>query len=451
MRNLSRVVWSEGMYLGPHHFQVQSRYFEDYTRFVAGSLWFKPYGMVGYELDAEALRNGVLSLTHGRGVFPDGLAFHMPESDPLPAQRIITDIFPLTRDFVTALLAVPAHKPEGLNCIPVSEAETGPTVRYWAEQELLADETTGRDQKPVQLGRKNIRLLLDTETTPDDVCLPVARITRDGSGHFVFDPEFIPPCLEAAASPRLMMILGRLVDILEEKCAALSSGKKATGKSWAEYSTTDVARFWMLHAINSALPPLRHIFTTRRGHAEEVYTEMARLAGALCTFAIDSHPNAVPLYNHDNLTETFHALDNHIRRHLETIVPTNCISIPLTKVADYFYEGVVTDQRCLDKCRWVFAIRSPIGEAQTILHVPPLVKVCSKLFVPELVKRALPGMALTHLPVPPSAISTRIDWQYFGVSRAGPCWEHIVKTRQVGVYVPGELPNPELDLLVVLE
>src|SRR4051794_35998425 len=33
MRSLSRVVWFEGMYLGPHHFQAQSRYFEDSTNF----------------------------------------------------------------------------------------------------------------------------------------------------------------------------------------------------------------------------------------------------------------------------------------------------------------------------------------------------------------------------------------------------------------------------------
>jgi type VI secretion system protein ImpJ len=41
--------------------------------------------------------------------------------------------------------------------------------------------------------------------------------------------------------------------------------------------------------------------------------------------------------------------------------------------------------------------------------------------------------------------------QYFGVSKAGPCWDHIVQSRQVGVYVPGELPVPELELLVILE
>jgi type VI secretion system protein ImpJ len=178
---------------------------------------------------------------------------------------------------------------------------------------------------------------------------------------------------------------------------------------------------------------------------------MLRLAGALCTFAIESHPRDLPLYNHRDLTGCFGALDHHIRTHLETVVPTNVISIPLQKSANYFYEGDITDQRCLDRTRWVFSIRSATGEVEIISKTPQLVKICSKLFVPKLVERALPGMGMTHLPTPPSAISAQVDAQYFSLSRSGPCWDHIVQTRQVGIYVPGELPDPELELLVILE
>jgi type VI secretion system protein ImpJ len=99
----------------------------------------------------------------------------------------------------------------------------------------------------------------------------------------------------------------------------------------------------------------------------------------------------------------------------------------------------------------VLAIRSPIGEVELISRTPQLVKVCSKLFVPELVKRALPGMPMSHLPVPPAAISARLDTQYFAINRGGPCHDHINQTKQVGLYVPGEIPDPELELLVILE
>ena len=41
--------------------------------------------------------------------------------------------------------------------------------------------------------------------------------------------------------------------------------------------------------------------------------EMLRLGGALCTFALDSHPRDLPLYDHNNLSECFERLDRHIR------------------------------------------------------------------------------------------------------------------------------------------
>ena len=68
MKHLTRVVWSEGMQLGPHHFQAQNRYFEDSIHFATSSLWFAPYGLIGWALNNEALRNGTLALLHARGV-----------------------------------------------------------------------------------------------------------------------------------------------------------------------------------------------------------------------------------------------------------------------------------------------------------------------------------------------------------------------------------------------
>jgi type VI secretion system protein ImpJ len=450
MKYLSRVVWSEGMYLSPHHFQVQSRYFEDSIRFAISSLWFESYGLIGYGLDAEALRNGTVSLLHARGMFRDGLAFHMPECDPLPEARNIAEIFPPNRDKVTVLLTVPARKQNGLNC---TDAVNGmpPNVRFVAETGVRHDETTGIDEKPVEIGRKNIRITLDTESTEGCETLPVARVMRDGSGHFVFDPAFIPPCIRVSASERLMAMLRRLIDMLDTKAGSIVAGKRRGGTAWSEYSTQDIANFWFLHAINTASAPLRHLFVSKRGHPEELYTEMLRLGGALCTFANDSDARTLPTYNHEELTECFGRLDEHIRSHLETVVPSNCISIPLEKTADYFYEGAVTDQRCVGPSRWVLGIRSPIGEVELISRTPQLVKFCSKLFVPELVKRALPGLGMTHLTIPPSAIRAQVETQYFSINRAGPCWDHIVKTRNVGVYVPGELPDATLELLVVLE
>lgn len=450
MKQLSKVVWYEGMYLGPHHFQVETQSFEDLVHFSTSCLWFAPYGLASYKLEVDALKNGLVSLVHARGLFPDGLAFQMPDADPLPPILNINELFSSTRESMTVLLSVPARRPGGPNCSLDSEPARM-DLRYQAESRILPDANSGQDEQCIQIGRKNIRFVPENHADKDLVTLPVARVQRDGAGHFIFDPAFIPPCLQISASERLLVVARTLVDILSEKSASLSRARRASGQSRAGYSSDEIASFWFVHTVNQSLSVLRHLYISERVHPEQLYLEMARLAGALCTFGLESHPDTLPVYDHDKLDVCFAALNAHIRAHLELVVPSNCVHIPLAISGRNFRSGDVTDQRCLDRARWILGVRAETGEAEIIAKAPRLVKLCSKELLLELVKTALPGLGLTHLPVPPSAVSPKVEFQYFGVSRAGNCWEHIVQTRGVGVYVPDELPGAEIEILVVLD
>lgn len=432
------------MYIGPHEFQAQTRYFEDSIDFATSALWFRSYGLTGCGLDAEALRNGTVCLLHASGIFPDGMPFQMPQSDPVPAVRPIADVFPPTSDGLTIYLAVHRRTLQGRNCALTPADANG--TRYVAELRNFIDETNGSDARAVQIRRKNTRLLLEAELTDEMVALPVARVKRDGSGHFMYDPDFIPPCLQINASEKVLLMLRRLIEILQAKSSTLARSSKGL-----EFASRDIANFWLMHAVNSGLATLQHLWISKRGHPEELFLEMSRLGGALCTFALDSHPRTLPAYDHENLGACFEALDLHIRTHLETIVPTNCITITLTKMRDSFYEGEIADSRCFGRSRWIFGIQARVGEADLITLTPQLVKICSAKFVGELVRRAIAGLALTHLPVPPPAVPARVEAQYFGISKDGPFWDHIVQTKRIGIYVPGDFPEPELELLVLLE
>ena len=450
MKLLSKLVWAEGMYLSPHHFQAQNRIFEESAYFATSKLWNNAYGFADYQFDADALRNGTVALLYARGIFEDGLAFDMPESDPLPEPCNIGERFSPTADHLTVALAVPCWFPDGQNCNldNVSDENT----RYSRIVEMRHDENTGRDEKPVPLGRKNIRLVLDGGDAENLLVLPLARVVRDGSGHFIYDAKFVAPSVRISSSQYVTDMLQRLVQILEEKSAVVSQEQQqSVGKFQSGMSARHVSQFWFLHAINSSLTPLRHLLLSKHGHPEELFNEMSRLAGALCTFGMETHPRSLPAYDHRAPGSCFNALDEHIRRHLDIVVPSQTISIPLKTVERYFYEGEIKDQRCFGRSRWILGIQSPVGEADLISRTTQLVKVCSAKFVRELVRRALPGLGLTHLQVPPSAVAAKVDSQYFAISRTGPCWESLMQIRNVGVYVPGELPSPEMELIVLLE
>jgi type VI secretion system protein ImpJ len=450
MKHLSKVVWEEGMYLGPHHFQAQNRYLEDAIHFTAASLFFEGYGFAGMLVDADALRNGTLSLLHARGITKDGIAFQMPESDPLPATREIREHFPPTSTALQAYLGIPERRENDKNCVLPSEGSVN-GVRYQALETLVIDEVSGRDEKPVYLGKKNFALLVETENTAGYQLLPLARILRDGAGNYVFDPNFIPPLLDISASETLLMIVRRLSEMMEEKSRMLSGEMRGGSRFQQSFSPREIATFWFLHAIHSAIPAFRHIFRTRRGHPEVLYEEMARLAGALCTFGTDSHPRQLPLYDHAQPEFPFLTLDEHIRRHLEYVVPSNVVHLKFRQIKPYFWSADVADDRCFGRSRWVFGIHSKIGEADLIRRTDQLVKVCSEKFVPELVRRALPGLPMQHMSVPPAAVSQKVEAQYFSLTKSGPCWDHLSQTKVVGVYVPADIPDPEIELQVILD
>jgi type VI secretion system protein ImpJ len=391
-----------------------------------------------------------VSLVHAQGVMPDGLPFYMPDADPIPDARDIRDVFSPTHDRHLLMLAVPPFRQDGANCAPAHQGN-GTGSRFHLESRSVRDDTTGRDEHVVELGRKNFRLILDTERGEGEVAMPIARLHRDGAGKFAYDTAFVPPCLHLAASETLMHLLARLVQMLDAKSDELTRARTASGRALAEFAAHEVATFWIQHTVNASVATLRHHMLARDAHPERLFADLSRLAGALCTFALDAHPRDLPSYDHDDLGACFGALEQRIRASLGVIVPSNCVRVPLHADADYLFSGRITDRQCFGRARWLLALRSSASDATIIGRVPQLVKVCSKRFTVELVRRARTGLTVEHVPVPPVAISPRADTHYFALGRVGPCWNDLSDTGEIGVYVPDAFPDADVELLIVLE
>src|SRR5262249_20645434 len=156
--------------------------------------------------------------------------------------------------------------------------------------------------------------------------------------------------------------------ILDEKSASLSRIHQSS-RSKAGFSSQEIAGFLFEHTVNSSIDVLRHLCTSVTKHQEQLVLEIYRLAGVIYFFVLDFHPQTLHVYDHLTLTDCFQQLDEHIRAHLELVVPSTTISVALRQVGRYFYEGEISDQRCLDRARWILAVRSQIGELELISRV----------------------------------------------------------------------------------
>jgi type VI secretion system protein ImpJ len=447
MKRLQPVVWMKGTLLSPQHLQSQDRFFESSLKFQLDALSFAPWGFRKLQLNLEGLASGYIALTEASGVFPDGLLFDIPDADAAPAPKPLAGCFEADQKTLDVYLAIPHFRERGLN---VAMPQTTADTRYVSEIAMLRDENSGLAERPVQVARKNFRFLAEGESQQHSSVLRIARVERTAAGLYQLDPKFVPPLLDLTASDFLVSILRRLVEILAAKSTQLAGTRRQKNLSLADFGTSDIANFWLLYTINSHFPLLQHLFEVRRGHPALLYETMLSLAGSLTTFSSNIHPRDLPKYEHNELSFCFEDLDEKIRLLLETVVPSNFVSLPLKLAQPSIYATSLADDRYLRNTKMYLAVRAEMNEADLIAKAPYLLKVCSANHIEHLVRQALPGVPLTHSPRPPSAIPVKLNYQYFSLNQTGVAWEAVTRARNLAAYVPGDFPNPQLELIILL-
>ena len=84
----NKVVWTEGMFLQPQHFQQNDRHVAQQIE--ARFAHTAPYGwgFASLTLDDAALAQGQIALLGAHGTLPDGVAFRIPSHDAAPAAAL---------------------------------------------------------------------------------------------------------------------------------------------------------------------------------------------------------------------------------------------------------------------------------------------------------------------------------------------------------------------------
>ncbi|MGH9405603.1 MAG: type VI secretion system baseplate subunit TssK [Terriglobia bacterium] len=447
IKRLQPVIWAKGTFLTPQHLQVQDRFIESAIEFRLGALNFRPWGFASLRLDQEALAAGNLAITGASGLFPDGLPFDIPESDAAPPVKSLAPFFDVEHDTVDVYLAIPQYRERGRNVsMPGQRSDT----RYLAEVAMIRDENTGLVEKPIQYARKSFRLLAEGESRQGSTSLRIARITRTRANLYQLDERFVPPLLDISASNYLLGILRRLVEILSAKSAVQAGLRRQKNQSLADFSASDIANFWLLYTVNSYFPLLRHLFETKKGHPEELFSAMTALAGALSTFSSRFQPHDFPVYNHDELGVCFMQLDEILRQLLETVVPVNFVSLPLKLVQHSIYATAIADDKYFANTRLYLAIRAEMKEPDLIRKAATLLKVGASTQIDGLVRQALQGIRLTHAPNPPGAFPIKLDYQYFSLNQSGEPWDAVVRARNLAVYAPADFASPQFELVILL-
>ena len=446
MLRSSRILWGEGLFLRPQHFQQQALFFESS---IAQSLRLtrgNPWGIRKATLDTDALRGGVLRLHALDMVFRDGVQIDAPGETPLPLSRNLADISQIGADTVV-YACLPTLNAFGGNSSG-SDANSGRPIRYIAARDTVRDLYTDALEADVSTLLPNIRLMVEDENRDGHLCVAIARISKNANGAWEIDQEFIPPLLDVSGSPYLSMLVHRLLDILLVKSQSLAVRHREKVKSVVEYGTSDIASFWLLHTVNRNFPLLNH-FAAIPTHPESLYELMAQLCGELMTFSSELTLGDIPAYNHENLTAVFDRLDTLIRELLETVVSNRYALIPLVNSKPTFFVGRLDSERLVEDVDYYLSVSSELPTTEVLDMVPLKLKAGSPDDVEKILNSALPGVRLVHATQTPVALPVRVGNHYFVLEPQGQIFERMCKSRSICIYVPQALLGLKLELYAV--
>jgi type VI secretion system protein ImpJ len=444
-----KVLWSEGMFLTPHHFQQADRYYENLISRRLSAVRALGWGVCRLQINTDALANGEFVLSKCSAVLPDGLAVETPDLDPLPPARPIEAFFDAKRTSLGVYLAVPLARAGALAFSAEGTADGRPT-RYHRRSFAAADENSGGNEREVVLAAKTLRILFEGEPPDDYVTLKIAELTRTATGKYGASEAYVPPCLFLSSSPQLVAYLRRILEMISAKSSELAGQRRQRSAGLVEFTMSEAANFWFLHTVNAAIPVLMHLHNNSDAHPEDVFLALARLAGELFTFSGDGHPKDLPAYSHDAVGPSFSAMEKKISELMGTIIPTKCAPIPLQKTRESLFTGALRDDRLLEG-QFYLAVSAEVPEEKIIREVPMKAKVSASDRVDQLIAAAIRGLVLRHLPTPPSEIPVQPGRQYFQIDKAGDHWEAVKKSRSISFYIPPEFKNLKLELMGVKE
>jgi type VI secretion system protein ImpJ len=439
MRNLSPVIWSEGLFLRPHHFQQQDRYHEDRLGLHLELLDRFHWGVAALEVERSALKNRVVEVSRAVVAFPSGAVAVAPENAQVDPRSFADHLQPAGQP-IEVFLGLPRLRTHEPNVVDEESPGHG-TPRYRMRSREIRDEVSGERPTAMEFAVGNLRLLFGDEDRGAFECVKIAEVVQKGAELFELVDAFVPACLRVDAVPELLRLCSRVRD-------AVSATARTGHGLKPERAEVDPNFAVRLVTVNSYVALVNHLLGSGNVHPFAFYSVMASLAGAMSSFSRDAEAWDVPPYLHESPGPTFRETAEKIDQYLDLAFPRKYTEVRLSwNPASSCYEAGLSDDHFSEGFRYClsFAADRPPEAIRTQVHGTAKVGAPEK--IPTLRNLALRGVAIRPLDVAPSEIPRRAA-AYFQVEPIGPEWDKVREVKRLAVYLPA-LTDLAVSLFVI--
>jgi type VI secretion system protein ImpJ len=440
----NKIIWSEGMFLHPVHFQQQDAYFEGLLQQRCNMLTSYGWGITELQIDEQMLPLGKIAIKKCAGIFPDGTCFNIPNKDAMP---LCIDV-PVGTENCLVYLALPFKLATTENLLADSEVKMN--GRYQIDTVEIADNNASADLAiPVAIGRLSLKLLLETVDRQAFVCIGLLRILEIRfDKKLLLDEHYLPPCLAITAVAKLFSFVQELQGLLSYRGDMLSTRMSDAGTG----GRSEITDFMLLQTINRYEPLLTQFLSLQKIHPEQLYQVLVQLAGEMATFTgWQRRPTPMPKYLHDNLSAIFLPVMAELRQLFSIVLEENVIALKLEEQEPNIWISVLTDKTLLENFSFILAVHSHIPSENLRVQFPAQTKVAPSEELRNLVNRALPGINLHSLAVAPRQIPYYSNFVYFSLDNQHELWQKLQQSAGLAFHVGGVFPGLRLELWALKE
>lgn len=431
----ARVIWSEGMFLRPHHFQQQERYLESFIDAKLAPMGRTAHGILELVIDHALLLKGKVSIAHARGIFDDGTPFDLASATADLQPFLVPEG---TRDAVLYLHV--EMRRAGTKMISLEHADR--RIRYEGTNAKVHDHVLGFDlEADLKVGMLALTLGLKSSCDGARSSLPVAHIVeRKADGGVLLDDRFVPPLLDVGAHSLVRSWVDELYGLLTQRGAALAARIGAPGAD----SLAEFEDFILLQTCNRYEPLLAHFRQVSPLHPMALYGELLKLAGECSTSGRkDRRPPVFPPYRHDALTDTFEPVIKEIRLAMADVIMPGTVPIPLQDLGNGWYGATIPDLNLIRTSVFVLAAAAQMPKEVFRANLPTQIKIGPVDRIHDFVNSLTPGVKIEPVEAP-RRIPFLTGFTYFQLDERSDHWIPIEASRRMALFVPGNHPGLQL-------
>ncbi|MCG7496201.1 type VI secretion system baseplate subunit TssK [Vibrio sp. Of7-15] len=435
-----KVVWSEGMFLSPQHFQQQERYLETFTKSYCGLMNPARFGLAALELDSSLTRIGKVGIKSASGLFPDGTPFEVHNGLALEIPEGTIDKL--------VYLALPIYR---TGVVDVGDEQDKNRRHHRIDHNVFDTSRDHSEALQLELAEPNIVLKLEGDDLQDYTVIPIAHVTEHKSdGEIELNRAFIPVPLYFTVSDYLKDNVNDIYAQMQYRARTISQRLQVESGSKSHQAL--LRDYLWLQALGRWLPNVKYWLDTSTISPQEIYQTCLQMVGEMQGLE-GKMPQEYQGWEHNRLYSLFSSLFSDIRIMLR--------EVQLDSVSTLVWDSslfekrrllrtIVQDRGLFNAGRFLLVVSSPLGAVQLGEQFPQASKLAGNSAIAELVRNALSGVPMRALPVPPSELKARSDAAYFELDTQSPLWRELIqKDEPIALHVDSRIGEVDIEFFVI--